>query len=674
MNKISVIIPMYNSKNYIEECLDSVLSQKFDSLEIIIVDDYSKDDSVEIASKVFDKYKFENFKIIKNEENLGVSSSRNIGLENSDSKYIMFLDSDDMLSSNALGNLYERMEKDNLDILYFDAESFFESDELKEKFGFYSNYYTRKGKYPDVYTGKQLLALMHPNNDFRQSPCLLIIKRDFLLDNAIKFKNIKHEDNVYAFNLVLDANRVSHIGEKFYLRRIRNDSLVTSAKNFSTVRGLFKGYLYMLDDYNSRNINKKYEKILNYEINRILKRTQNTYNELDDSEKQKYIELSENERKIFEVKILNKKQNKNVNTYSRPDSEERFAAYVAGDENIALGALVALHSFNKYHPEVDLYLYSYPEKIDKKYLAEFKKIGVNIIDITQYKSDFSKFAVFEDGDLSWPQEIFMNFLVPTLLKDKYDYVFKLDYDLLTIKRFNYEEIIPKNQVVLSSIYNPFNLYKQVAGDFKYYRKEFGVTKRFMRRIGINCGFLIINIKSFIKNDIFNEMQQIFNKLVADEEVDENNIYGDQSLISMVIGFYSLPYKIIDTGYNVTSITAKQIPSIYDCFNIHYTGSIKPWKFNELDYENIDTFNGANYFLNQVWRDYVKNNLPEFYNNSWEEESNVFLDIFMRINNNIFKLQSENHDLKKEIKIYKKDSKILENSRYFQLRKKLLGGK
>ena len=108
--KISVIIPVYNVEDYIRQSIDSVLNQTYKNLEIILVDDGSKDNS----GKICDEYKNvdERIKVI-HKINSGVSSARNVGIDIATGKYIMFLDSDDFLEKNACELLYKAIEKVN---------------------------------------------------------------------------------------------------------------------------------------------------------------------------------------------------------------------------------------------------------------------------------------------------------------------------------------------------------------------------------------------------------------------------------------------------------------------------------------------------------------------------------------------------------------------------------
>lgn len=98
MKKVSVIIPVYNSSKYIKECLDSVIKQTYKNLEIILVDDKSSDNSIEIIKSYNDK----RIKLIELENNVGAAISRNKGIEASTGDYLCFLDSDDFWKLNKI--------------------------------------------------------------------------------------------------------------------------------------------------------------------------------------------------------------------------------------------------------------------------------------------------------------------------------------------------------------------------------------------------------------------------------------------------------------------------------------------------------------------------------------------------------------------------------------------
>ena len=115
--KFSIIIAMYNSEKYIKDTLESIINQTMnfeDNIEIIVVDDGSTDNSKVICNDYVNKYP-NNIKYLY-KQNGGVSSARNLGIKNAKGKYFNFLDSDDLLSNNALEVVYDFFEKNKYDI------------------------------------------------------------------------------------------------------------------------------------------------------------------------------------------------------------------------------------------------------------------------------------------------------------------------------------------------------------------------------------------------------------------------------------------------------------------------------------------------------------------------------------------------------------------------------
>lgn len=111
MVEVSVIVPVYNACDNIEDTLNHIICQNFDDFELIIIDDGSKDDSVKIIKKLMDKSTV-NYKLIE-QENLGSSAARNNGLANSNGKYVVFVDDDDLIGENHLKNLYSSIINQN---------------------------------------------------------------------------------------------------------------------------------------------------------------------------------------------------------------------------------------------------------------------------------------------------------------------------------------------------------------------------------------------------------------------------------------------------------------------------------------------------------------------------------------------------------------------------------
>lgn len=114
--KVSIIIPVYNVSEFIIECLKSIVNQTYTNFEVILIDDYSTDDSHEKIIKFTNEQNL--FKVFRNSKNMGVSSTRNIGIKKSNGDYICFIDPDDYISENYIESMVNTQEK-NINNLVF---------------------------------------------------------------------------------------------------------------------------------------------------------------------------------------------------------------------------------------------------------------------------------------------------------------------------------------------------------------------------------------------------------------------------------------------------------------------------------------------------------------------------------------------------------------------------
>lgn len=193
-DKISVILPCYNSEKYIEKCIESILNQTYQNIEIIIIDDGSTDHTL----KILEKYKKENDKIsIIKKKNTGVSDSRNIGIKEAKGKYIMFVDSDDFLELDAIEKLYLNIKKYKANIV----RGRYKRIRLKEQF---------IEDEISVYNGKGINEIIY-NILNGNIPCyvwLLIINKEILLKYDIQFdKKLKiMEDTLFYIQLIEKEN------------------------------------------------------------------------------------------------------------------------------------------------------------------------------------------------------------------------------------------------------------------------------------------------------------------------------------------------------------------------------------------------------------------------------------------------------------------------------------
>lgn len=235
--KVSVIIPIYNVEAYIEECLLSVMNQTLKEIEIICVNDGTPDHSMDIVAK----HAGADSRIrMVDKENGGLSSARNAGMDAAEGEYILFLDSDDWILPETLEEIYEIAAKNELDNIYFNAETFFDSKELEEKEGGYSNYYKRQGTYEGVYMGAELGEKIMRNGDFIPSACLQMPRREMLLKHQLRFyEGIIHEDNLFTIQSMILEGKVMFIDKCYYRRRMRADSIITTPKGVRNALGYY---------------------------------------------------------------------------------------------------------------------------------------------------------------------------------------------------------------------------------------------------------------------------------------------------------------------------------------------------------------------------------------------------------------------------------------------------
>jgi len=226
---VSIIIPVFNVAPYLKQCLDSVISQTFQSIEIIIINDCSTDNS----SQIIEEYKKIDNRIVYIflEKNVGAGDARNEGIKIATGKYIVFVDSDDWIAKNYIETLYNNIEKYNCDMI---SANFYTYDNKTDK--------TEENKCPKNFYNtifnsslKKSYFLFLSNNYL----WVRIYRKDFLRKNNIYFKLNKLEDSLFLWEVVLASDNFRFIDEAIYYYRLnRNHSLTTSDYAGAYIAGL----------------------------------------------------------------------------------------------------------------------------------------------------------------------------------------------------------------------------------------------------------------------------------------------------------------------------------------------------------------------------------------------------------------------------------------------------
>lgn len=225
MEKISIIVLTYNVGNYLRSCLDSIIEQTYQNLEILLVDDGSTDDSIAICEEY--RQKDDRIRVIQ-EKNSGAGPVRNLGVSVATGDYVMFIDGDDTLDSHIIMTLYQQLQHDNADI----ACCLFYRIDDDGLFYFYSDPHNPE---------HSALEGCCSSTEWLKNETRPVIGQIFYqawgkLFKKSLFKNIEYPDHSYGddaltgWKLYLTANKITYTNEPGYCWRMRSNSITTSKK------------------------------------------------------------------------------------------------------------------------------------------------------------------------------------------------------------------------------------------------------------------------------------------------------------------------------------------------------------------------------------------------------------------------------------------------------------
>ena len=243
MTKISIIIPVYNTEQYLEQCIDSILNQTLKDIEIILINDGSTDKSYNILKK----YEKKDSRIVLiNQKNKGQGEARNIGIKIAKAPYIAFVDSDDFISPFMLQKLYIKILQDNSDIL---------------KCAF-----TRV--HPDGSMTNENSKTINPNKEdfFKTILCIDnlsliwdgLYKKELFIKNNLFFKKIVYEDVEILVKLIYYSKNISYLDDILYFWR-RTDNSTTRSISKKQIRDIFKVIVFTYKFLKKQKLYKKYK-------------------------------------------------------------------------------------------------------------------------------------------------------------------------------------------------------------------------------------------------------------------------------------------------------------------------------------------------------------------------------------------------------------------------------
>lgn len=239
MIRTSVIIPVYNTIEYLDECVRSVLAQAVDETEIILVDDGSTDGSLQLCEEYAAGY--DNVKLIRQEHRFQ-GTARNRGLEKAIGEYVYFMDSDDIIKPGLFDRCYDVCRENDLDFVMFDAEGFI-YDENDTELAVPDDICDRSGLgiRSGIYTGPEFWNEQYNSHGLLYVVWLLYIKRSFLLENDLFFEERTYfEDNDWMLRTYLSAGRTMYLPEKMHRHRWRRGSNMLDGFTVDLMKGCFR--------------------------------------------------------------------------------------------------------------------------------------------------------------------------------------------------------------------------------------------------------------------------------------------------------------------------------------------------------------------------------------------------------------------------------------------------
>ena len=222
MKKVSIIVPMYGVEKYIKDCLESVAAQTFKDIECIVIDDYSPDHSYDIAREFIDDYKGEiEFKIVRHQVNKGLSGARNTGIESSTGEYLFFLDSDDLITENAIDVLYSNKRDADLTMGNNLIFSDYTGEIIRQPKTTSKDYYYFDSLY-DYMTNPDIVVLNNYGLAWNK-----LFKKSFIDEHKLRFdEGIYFEDDVWSYKVYSHGPKIVVISEATYKYRSRENGIM----------------------------------------------------------------------------------------------------------------------------------------------------------------------------------------------------------------------------------------------------------------------------------------------------------------------------------------------------------------------------------------------------------------------------------------------------------------
>ena len=314
--KISIIIPAYNCEKYIERCVKSILCQTYHNLEIIVINDGSKDNTIKVLKKLGNE---DNRIVVINKENTGVSDTRNLGLEKATGDYIGFVDSDDYIEKNMYENMINAIYDNNSDIsicAYYDEK---DGNKIEKLFPWNDDIRIFKGKdITEKLLPHYIYKLKNEKNSIYGTVWRMLIKSDIAKKIRFEKEIAIAEDLIYVIDCLSLSKSVVTLNYCLYnYIRYENSSMGKYKPNlFYTNELVHKALINRLNEIDFFKNNK-----LRYQLNRFYMYTSSISNIVKNN-KDSFFDKRRKTKEL--VKLFNKDNYMKIKIISELDNSRKY--------------------------------------------------------------------------------------------------------------------------------------------------------------------------------------------------------------------------------------------------------------------------------------------------------------------------------------------------------------